>query len=598
MTARSRCIKTPHIHLLLLVIVALLVFSCSDSGNNNNVDGDDDNPVDGDSETDNEDTTSAWPACGTNATTDRHMIPGPDEEGYDADLAAKVRRYERSFHNFNGYPMAVSVDVAVPLDDTASRDEINSFVRDSDLWSFEEYSGGKTALDVVSGWQKVAGLYGGMGIVADAIRYAVLRDRGADCDEIEIARQQLLKAIDGLHIAFTIGGVPGVVARGFIKNTLPGDAQAIRDNDELVPLFDGSGNPLPEEKSNGEWREDNSGEYPDYFWEDSCSRDMMLGWAAASAVTMEVIGPDDSFPEELKTRIRSDSKKALDAMRVVREDGYDLQFPDADGRITFHGYINEHCVERAMHLETFENGFYAMMALGIVGAYAYASGDPDAQSYLYDELIAERKLPELARDSMIYINMEYQTNFSNYSMAFTSAWLAMRYIDDQAARDILREAIAVQLYDTPDMVMQPVEQKMSLYDFIYAASELDGTAFSDPDGALHEDVVARGLETLKEFSDAPYWENGIMNCDEEEINNGICTMVDDSEMVVLGTIGRKGDLICEEPVPKRIRPPSNYEWRSNPYRPNSGSDGSRLLPGVDFMSAYWIGRWTKLPQEK
>ena len=43
----------------------------------------------------------------------------------------------------------------------------------------------------------------------------------------------------------------------------------------------------------------------------------------------------------------------------------------------------------------------------------------------------------------------------------------------------------------------------------------------------------------------------------------------------------------------KIRPPSNYHWRSNPFKPSAGGDGSTLLPGVDFRIAYWTARWTK-----
>jgi hypothetical protein len=43
----------------------------------------------------------------------------------------------------------------------------------------------------------------------------------------------------------------------------------------------------------------------------------------------------------------------------------------------------------------------------------------------------------------------------------------------------------------------------------------------------------------------------------------------------------------------RVRPVSNYHWRSDPYRPNGEGSPRRLLPGVDFRLAYWMGRYLR-----
>ena len=54
-----------------------------------------------------------------------------------------------------------------------------------------------------------------------------------------------------------------------------------------------------------------------------------------------------------------------------------------------------------------------------------------------------------------------------------------------------------------------------------------------------------------------------------------------------------GDLITAEPLPMRIRTPSNYYWRSNPYKPNGGSNGAGMFAGPDFRLAYWMGRFIR-----
>ncbi|MGC9044546.1 MAG: hypothetical protein ACP5KG_11905, partial [Myxococcota bacterium] len=66
-----------------------------------------------------------------------------------------------------------------------------------------------------------------------------------------------------------------------------------------------------------------------------------------------------------------------------------------------------------------------------------------------------------------------------------------------------------------------------------------------------------------------------------------------TKVTVLGYKGRNGDLITKEPIPMRARPPSNFYWRSNPYVPNGGGDGSRLLSGVDLRFAYYLGRYLR-----
>ena len=100
---------------------------------------------------------------------------------------------------------------------------------------------------------------------------------------------------------------------------------------------------------------------------------------------------------------------------------------------------------------------------------------------------------------------------------------------------------------------------------------------------------------MKAFPQPPYWDVAVVQCDEEELASGACVFDDGTETVVYDEGGRKGSTVCEAPIPKALRRGSNYEWRSNPYEPNGGGDGSGLLPGVDFRVAYWLGRFTRLP---
>ncbi|HPB51795.1 MAG TPA: hypothetical protein PLZ31_11305, partial [Myxococcota bacterium] len=221
--------------------------------------------------------------CGQASTEWQGLIPGPCQDGYDEELEAKANRIERAHQIFVAAGLDVNKDISVALENEADRQAIEDFLINSDSWDFKAHSG-KDPLDVITTNHKVAGLYAGVGIAANAYRYGVLRNQDYPSEEIERARQILLKSLDALHLAQEITGTDGVIARGFQRNDIP-------HNDVVtVPLFDEFGNPLPEgDKNNGTWRDDQSGKYPNYSWEDSVSRDMYVGWVTAQAATWEVI---------------------------------------------------------------------------------------------------------------------------------------------------------------------------------------------------------------------------------------------------------------------------------------------------------------------
>jgi hypothetical protein len=233
------------------------------------------------------------------------------------------------------------------------------------------------------------------------------------------------------------------------------------------------------------------------------------------------------------------------------------------------------------------NGFYAVMSLGIVAALNRAAEDAEVERWLFDELITKRKLPSIAREDMVEVDLGVISNFSNYNMAFTGALLAMKYLPDRGARAEVRIGLRDELYAAPGGTRQPVEMKQSFFDFIWALGVLETKG-------VDAEAVARGLETLAEFPEAPFWERGRENCDEAEIMAERCTLDDGTEVELLGYVGRGDTLVADRPIPMRVRPPSNYFWRSNPYQPNGDGDGSRLLPAVDFRIAYWLARWTRI----
>ncbi len=530
-----------------------------------------------------------------------HLLPGPDEEGYDALLEEKANRHDRQHLLFNCAGNGVSSDVNISLANEADRQLVEDFLRTTDSWDFETFSGGRTPLDVLTSHEKVAGLYGGVGIAADAFRYGVFRDQEYPQEEIDRAKAFLLRSIKGLFVAAEITGVPGVIARGFCRTDVPGAC-----NPETTPLFNEFGDPLPAEKDNGTWREDNSDDnrFANYKWEDSCSRDMFIGWATAFGAIWEVIRDDPEFDEATKDKIQLLAGQLGRSLMVERTGGpgslgqaFDLEIFDADGRTTFHGYLNENAFDRFyVAWLPLKDGFYAMMSLGIVAALTYVSEDPVLEDYFYNELIGERHFADIVYNQVVGFNLGYITNFSGTNMAYAGALLALRYITDLEAREKVAYATETHMYfnKPPFLSRQPVDYSYSLYDFVYATAVSGESSYNEMTGAPDAEAVARGVQTLMDFAQPPYWDAEFINCDEAEMESGDCTLNDGSHCTYLGEAGRKETPICEEPVPHAVRPPSNYHWRSCPYRPNSeGAGGPRMIPGVDFRIAYWYGRWVK-----
>jgi hypothetical protein len=312
----------------------------------------------------------------------------------------------------------------------------------------------------------------------------------------------------------------------------------------------------------------------------------------AFGVSFEVLAGDPTFPAELEVRLREDATRLGRALMKVGAEGYDLEIPDADGRVTFNGYLNENAIDR-FYLAGADNGVHAIMALGIVGALASVSDDAELDAYLSDTLVAQRRLDRSADVNAHLVDMGTLSNYSGYNMALTGAFLAQRYVPGETAGRLIRRAIRDELYARPEQpTRQPKETKQSFFDVIYAhATQPEGAALD----AARAEALAQGLETLREFPPAPFWDLGRVNCDDDEVRSGTCTLDDGTVVAVLGEVGRNDSLVADRPVPMRVRPRSNYFWRSNPYAPNDASPGGGtvLYSGVDFRVAYWMGRWLR-----
>jgi hypothetical protein len=534
--------------------------------------------------------SAAPPSCPSSGTW-ASLIPGPGQPGYDAALADAIGKHDRMHEALVSRAVGLASSGVSVTDDSNVRQKLAHFVTTTwnptdgdptdDLTQYE----GLDPFTIVTSWQIATGMYAGAALAADAYRYGVLRDRGGSCNDVARARKMLEVGLDGLHAVVDITGNPGSIARAIARTDLPGDGQST-----VTPLFDANQQPLPTEKNNGTSRADNSkgAKYPNLSWVDSCSRDMLFGWTFAMASVWEVIEKDAEFDPQRRARLQADAKNVLDGLRVVRPSGKDLELWDPDGRRTFHGNMHETSIDRDYVIK---NGPASVMALGEVAGLVGVVGDASAKGYL-DSLVNARGLVDAAKQSMLVVALGGdQSNHSAFNMLFMTAWMAHRYIDDWGTRNALKKPIEQDLY-APFLGARPVEWKQSFFDLVVAASTGDAWRDSAAKAAFDHSAVSRALDTLGGYHSAPFFGDDTENCDASEVAAGTCTLADG--VTVVGLKNVKWGLIADQPIPMKLRPTSNYYWRTDPYLVNGTADPNTLVPAADARIAYWIGRWVRV----
>ena len=509
------------------------------------------------------------------------LIPGPGEPDHDPALEALALAYDRQFHTFTAAPFAMSLDAHIGGE--ANRSLVDQFMagdHGTGPDAFLAFSG-KDVYEIVRhyGEHGDLGMFGGVAAMGDAYKYAVLRDGGAEAARVDAARAHLMEVMESLHLFHALTGTPGVLVRGIRLRDTP------RSGGEPAthPLFDEFGNPYPPVKDHT-WRDDQSGLYPGWMWKDDTSKDQMDGYFLALAAIFEVTSLDPTIPQAIKDDLASDALAIASAlMEVAPETGIDLCIRDADTRLTNYHDLNPAELMPGVVLPggcgTLGNGFNALLALHIIKTAAVITGDPGLEDYYYNELLGRRRFFKTMRDTLALINVAAIDNNSNHNMAWTAMYTLIRFEADPNLRAAYQALMERTLWDHGGR--KPIrERRQSLFNFIYAGLRAGGT---DPE------AVDVGIETLQEYIEPPYWNYPIENCTQQEIEGDTCIDIEGNPMPLEWWNERYG-WQAVSPVPKRLRPPSNFEWRSSPYDFNGGG-GDRLNPGGDFRGAYWMGRY-------
>lgn len=515
----------------------------------------------------------------------QRLVPGPGEAGHDAALAAKVDGYERQVHALLTAPLGYGLEAFVGT--PSNRTLIESFIA-SGAPDFKAQSG-KHPYEVIDdyGEEGDLGMFGGVQAAGDAFRYAVLRDGGAPAAEVVAARAALLRAMDGLHWTQQITGEPGVLARGIRRiASEPGEPRFPGQAPAVVALFDAQGKPQPANKE-PTWRADRSGQLPFLAWFDDCSKDQIDGHVFAMGAVFDVTVGDATIPAEKVQRLVDDARalgaRLMQRVEVAPGATADLVIMDADGRpTTFHDLSAEEFGPGAVSAQPL-NGFNALMGLGIVRTLFHITGDAALGTWYYEQLAGARNYFSSVEQTASLMYTGTTTNYSNVNMAFVAAYGVLRYESDAKLARRARVILESHLY-APGKDREARGLGQSLFDFMYAGFRTDGVS------AAGATAMEEGLRTLREAKGAPTWDVAVENCDAAEIASRTCIGVDGTAIAISPTGGRGGSVVAVEPVPMRIRPTSNFWWRSDPHSVN-GSGGTRLNPSGELATAYWLGRF-------
>ena len=218
----------------------------------------------------------------------------------------------------------------------------------------------------------------------------------------------------------------------------------------------------------------------------------------------------------------------------------------------------------------------------------HVSGDPEAESFLYEELLQNRGYLDMGPEgdasatAMDYVYNGADTNHSNVNMIAIALFLNIYFEKDPTVLGRLRTYMENSWWDVDDTPEYARWLKQPYFLALYEAMTANGT-----DEARTQETAS----LLKAFSLGPYIDEQRINCDEAELEAGACLAIDGETELTLKSLSSWGsNPVATEALDPSIRPPSNFNARSNPFEVNGGG-GNGILPGGDLLSAYWLLRY-------
>ncbi len=537
--------------------------------------------------------------------------------GTDPELDRKMLNHTRVLYQISARPFGIAVSGGYK--DAAALQTIKDYLAQDATDDFETATG-VHPYTLLSPYEGAAGigLRGAGAAPATAFRYMALKAEGAPKAAVDAARRDVVRAINAVIVAHTITGVPRVLARGLARmksEEATGPTDIPLSAPTYYPLADDQGVPQPQPKNNGVDRKDNSGgalPADTWFWEDSCSKDQMVGWVLAMATLYDAAKGDPDIDQGLVASLQTEAREIGAGLRETHPfsamDGqtydYDLVIMDADTRPTLHWDLNPLSVDANVNLPPDSqslNRFNMVMAMGIVKALYHVSGDPDAETFLYGELLGNRNyLDHLASTSDVdYIYMDANTNFSNVNMIAMALFLNVWFEKDPVVLARTRDYMETQWWNVAGLIQTAKNCKQPFFHALYLAMT---------DKGFDASLATQTATLLKAYNLEPYVDEKRNNCDPDELAAFECTALDGTTILHLQKdasgqplLGWGKNYVATEALDPSFRPTSNFDARSNPFQVNS-QDGSTdsgltggLNPGGDLNAAYWLLRWLPDP---
>ncbi|MCF6284768.1 MAG: hypothetical protein L3K26_06235 [Candidatus Hydrogenedentes bacterium] len=281
-----------------------------------------------------------------------------------------------------------------------------------------------------------------------------------------------------------------------------------------------------------------------YWWRDDVSSDQIDGHYFAFYTYYEHIAQHDQAE---KARLIAQIRQVTD---YIVDNNY--QIIDLDGEKTMWGWFNPEELN-GEHIHYLESGIYSLMMLSFLKTAHYITEDDSYQDH-YLKLIQEHHyLDNLLLQKKLWPD---EMNHSDDQLSAICFYPYLQIEHDPVIRDAVHRALRRHALIERD-------ERNSLMAMVYASV--------DPEDA----DVEGAIQTLREMpQDRRSW---------NQDNGHRADVVFDPRPSVRGN-----DVLLEIlPADERL-----FErWNQDPYKADNGGDGRSDGAGVDYMLAYWLGRY-------
>lgn len=281
-----------------------------------------------------------------------------------------------------------------------------------------------------------------------------------------------------------------------------------------------------------------------YWWRDDVSSDQIDGHYFAFYMYYEHIAKNDPAEKDrLVAQIRQVTDYILD---------HNYQIPDWDGEKTMWGWFDPVSLNDE-HIHYLESGLYSLMMLSFLNTAHYITGDEKYQEHYRDLIENHHYLDNLLLQKKLWPD---EMNHSDDQLSAICFYPFLQIEHDPTIRDAVHRSLRRHALIERD-------ERNSLMAMVYASV--------DPEDA----EVEGALQTLREMpQDRRSW---------KQDNGHRADVIFDPRPSVRGH-----DVLLEVlPADERL-----FErWNQDPYKADNGGDGRSDGAGVDYMLAYWLGRY-------